>query len=76
MDYIQCDVMTDDESHVGHIKVLAVPRIGECLWFSQKRKGHTSYRVIDIAHWIGNGEGQAYHKVAVFVEPTLSDKEV
>jgi hypothetical protein len=70
METIQCEVLTGDDETVGLINVCNIPRVGEYIWFNQERMGHTSWFVVDVAHWVGNGEGQGYQNVALYVVPT------
>jgi hypothetical protein len=74
--FIKCEVMLEDETFVGRIRVLQVPRVGEYIWFSEERLGHTSYIVEQVAHWVGMGDGMMdYQNVALFVIPTNQYKE-
>jgi hypothetical protein len=72
---INCEVLTvenGEETTVGYINVGSVPRVGEYIWFSEPKRGETSWIVVDVAHWVGHGNypGQEYHRVCLFVEPT------
>lgn len=75
MDSISCVVLTNTDERIAHINVYAIPRVGEYLWFSQERAGHTSWRVVEVAHWVGNGDRQEYQEVALYVKPTKEEKE-
>jgi hypothetical protein len=77
MKTISCEVMTienDEEVTVGHINVYSVPRVCEYLWFSEKLRGHSSWIVDEVCHWVGNGQfgafPQGYQKCAIYVKPT------
>jgi len=55
------------------LQIEEIPRVGEYLWFTDgRREGHTSWRVIDVAHWVAGSH--LYHRVCVYVEPTRSGK--
>lgn len=77
MNAIKCEVLTvenGDEVHVGHASVYAIPRKGEFLWFSEKKKGHSSWVVQDVAHHVGNGSFgsylEGYQSVVIYAVPT------
>ena len=45
MNYIECQVLTvkdGEELTVGNIAVYSIPKVGEYIWFSKERLGHTS----------------------------------
>lgn len=75
MNYIKCQVVTDDEIFVGHADLFALPRVGEYIWFSEERLGHRSWVVKEVAHHVGSGEFGAYtggyQSVVVYAVPTV-----
>ena len=79
MPVMNCEVLTiknGEETHVGNISVYTPPKVGEYIWFSEKRRGHTSWVVEEVAHHVGNGEfgsyTQGYQSVVVYAKPTMS----
>lgn len=76
MDYIKGEVLTmeiNEETHVGHVFIYAVPRKGEYIWFSEEKKGHRSWLVEDVAYHVGHGnlEGyrEGYQSVVIYATP-------
>ena len=79
MNTISCEVLTmenDEETHVGHLNVYFPPRVGEYIWFSEKKKGHSSWIVEEIAHHVGNGNlgsyPYGYQSIVIYAKPTVS----
>ena len=79
MDAISCEVLTTEngeEIHVGHINVYVPPRAGEYIWFSEKKKGHSSWFVEEVAHHVGNGNlgsyPLGYQSIVIYVKPTTN----
>ena len=75
MNYIECQVLTvkdGEELTVGNIAVYSIPKVGEYIWFSKERLGHTSWVVEDVAHWVGDGElgsyPMGYQRVAIYAK--------
>lgn len=74
---VTCEVLTEEngeEVTVGHINVFQIPRVGEYIWFTKDRKGHTSWIVEDVAHKVGDGELgsllNGYQNISIYVKPT------
>lgn len=80
MNTIACEVLTvenGEETHVGHINLYFLPRVDEYIWFSEKKKGHSSWIVEEVAHHVGNGEPGScplgYQTVVIYVKPTIDE---
>ena len=76
MNTITCQVLTiqnEEEIYVGRLEVYIPPRAGEYIWFSEERKGHSSWIVEEVAHHVGDGKTNylsGYQHVTIFVKPT------
>lgn len=75
---IRCEVRTIQEGesvHVGDMFVLAVPRVGEVVWFDNLLEGHFGWVVEKVGHVIGSGyyENKPYQKVVIFSMPFTSE---
>lgn len=82
MNTISCEVLTienNEETHVGHLNVYSVPRVGEYIWFSEKKKGHKSWVVEEVAHHVGNGNfgsyTMGYQSIVIYATPTILVKD-
>lgn len=71
---IMCEVLTEENNEevtVGLINVFQIPRVGEYIWFTKERNGHTSWIVEDVAHKVGDGElNGSYQNVSIYAKPT------
>lgn len=80
MKTITCEVLTiedDEERHVGHLNVYFPPRVDEYIWFSEKKRGHSSWIVEDVAHHVGNGilgsYPAGYQSIVIYAKPTNAE---
>lgn len=71
-----------EETTIAHILMRCPPNVGDPLWFNgEERKriveeyGHSSWRIVTIAHWVRETRPpyphEPIHTMAVFVRPTV-----
>lgn len=79
VDGILCEVIfekDDEEMTIGHLRLFSIPRVDEYIWFSEKRQGHSSWIVSEVAHHVGSGDVEesviGYHTAVLYVKPTQS----
>lgn len=80
MNGIQCEVIfekDDEEITVGHLRLFSIPRVDEYIWFSEKRQGHSSWIVTEVAYHVGSGKWEdtsiGYQTAVLYVKPTRTD---
>ena len=82
MDGLECAVAfetEEGETTIGHLKLFSVPRVGEYIWFSEKRYGHKSWTVTEVAYHVGSGRHEdssnVYQTAVLYAKPTGTDGE-
>ena len=83
MNAIECNVVfeteNEEETTIGHLKLFSVPRVGEYVWFSEKRYGHRSWTVTEVAYHVGSGRHEdsstCYQTAVLYAKPTGADDE-
>ena len=77
MNGLKCEVAfetEEGETTIGHLKLFTVPRVGEYIWFSEKRHGHRSWTVTEVAYHVGSGRHEdsstVYQTAVLYAKPT------
>lgn len=76
-----CEVLTwidGIETTVAYVNVWSIPQRYAVLWFTQERLGSRSWRVEEVAHWVGSGESgdKPYQHIAIYAQPISEEAAV
>ncbi|WP_137143304.1 hypothetical protein [Azospirillum brasilense] len=78
---IEVKVHSQSDEEIASVWMREAPRVGEYLWIAadgeafREKHGTTSFKVVEVAHWIVPGwspsthTGEPIHSVCAYVEP-------